>query len=270
MLQAEFLPGKAGRLFVMARVPQQGCPGVLFVPPFAEEMNKTRHLFAQVAALLAERGIGSLWVDLSGTGDSEGEFVHADWEGWIEDLAAAREWSAGQGVQIDRLLGVRLGCALAAQIARRQEWQIRRTAFWQPVGSGARALDQFLRLRVAATLMQKDGKETVAGLRARLKGGESLEVAGYELSPTLGGQLDRIELSSDLTASLGDITWFEIVRSADAGPSMPSSKIIEGGRAQGLSIDLQAICGEPFWSSVEIVQNPELVKQTVHALGAAA
>jgi exosortase A-associated hydrolase 2 len=268
-VQASFVEGRAGRLFALARIPRPGCSAVLFVAPFGEEMNKSRHLFTGVADRLAARGIGAVLVDLFGTGDSEGEFVQATWETWVEDLAAALRWSATLGLRIDRLLGVRLGCALAAQAARQHGWTMQRTVFWQAAGSGSRALDQFLRLRVAASLMQKDGKESIAGLRARLKSGESVEVAGYELGAALASQLDRVELAAELSAHLGCITWFEVVRTAEAELSVPSAKVVEAARARGLSIEPHTVAGEPFWSSVEIVRNDELVRRTADVLEAA-
>jgi exosortase A-associated hydrolase 2 len=268
-LQASFVEGRAGRLFALARVPRPDCSAALFVAPFGEEMNKSRHLFSGVAERLAARGIGAVLVDLFGTGDSEGEFLQATWDTWVDDLAVALRWSATLGLRVDRMLGVRLGCALAACAARRHGWTMQRTVFWQAAGSGNRALDQFLRLRVAASLMHKDGKESIAGLRARLKSGESVEVAGYELGANLADQLDRVDLTAELTTHLGGITWFEIVRAADAGLSVPSAKIVAAARDRGLSIEPHTVAGEPFWSSVEIVRNDELVRRTADALEAA-
>jgi hypothetical protein len=48
------------------------------VPPFAEEMNKSRRMIAEVGRRLEGSGVGMLLVDLFGTGDSEGEFAQAD------------------------------------------------------------------------------------------------------------------------------------------------------------------------------------------------
>jgi exosortase A-associated hydrolase 2 len=243
---------------------------VLIVAPFAEEMNKSRHLFTEVANALVELGVASVVVDLFGTGDSEGEFSAADWNVWKSDLAAAVQWSRTQGVAITSLLAVRLGCALGCEAARDNGWQLERTLLWQPVLSGTRALDQFLRLRVAATMMQKDGKETIAGLRGRLKSGESVEVAGYEVTGRLAEQLDQVDLGKAMSANLGAVRWIEVVRSADAAPPTPAVAAVERARAGGMSVEIHTLPGEPFWSSVEIVRNPALVGDAVRALGTSA
>jgi exosortase A-associated hydrolase 2 len=270
-LSAAFLRGVRGRLLAVLRRPAQpASAGVLIVPPFAEEMNKSRHLFTEVANALADRGVASVLVDLYGTGESEGEFADADWQVWKSDLAAAVDWCGTQNIRITRLLALRLGCALGCEAAREHGWWLDRAVLWQPVLSGSRALDQFLRLRVAATMMQKDGKETTAGLRERLKSGESVEVAGYALSARIAGQLDRIDLPGALSTNLGAVRWVEIVRSATSAPPTPAVKAVEQARLAGMNVELHALEGEPFWSSVEIVRNRALVLDTVQTLGAAA
>lgn len=270
-LSAAFLAGTRGRIFAVLRQPAQtASAGVLIIPPFAEEMNKSRHLFTEVGNALAELGIASVLIDLYGTGESEGEFADGDWDVWKADLAAVVSWCRTQNIPITRLLALRLGCALGCEAARDHGWRLERTVLWQPVLSGSRALDQFLRLRVAATMMQKDGKETTAALRERLKSGESLEVAGYMLTGRLAGQLDRVDLPGVMSANLGAVNWIEIVRSPTSAPPTPAVKAVEQARLAGLNVELQALEGEPFWSSVEIVRNRALVQDAVRTLGAAA
>jgi exosortase A-associated hydrolase 2 len=267
-LQATFLTGERGRILGVLRRPAHAPRGgVLIVPPFAEEMNKSRHLFTEVANQLSALGMATAIVDLFGTGDSEGEFVDADWTVWKSDLVTAVDWCRSQGIAVTSLLAVRLGCSLGCEAVREQGWQLKRTVFWQPVLSGSRALDQFLRLRVAATMMQKDGKESIAGLRGRLRNGEAVEVAGYHVSGRLAEQLDEIDLEKSLSDNLGAVLWIEILRSRDATPPSPTIATINQGRENGMHIDLRTVEGEPFWSSVEIVRNPLLVAETVRALG---
>ena len=119
-------------------------------------------------------------------------------------------------------------------------------------------------------MMQKDGKETIAGLRAKLKSGESVEVAGYDVTGRIVEQLDRVDLGQTLGANLGAVRWVEVVRSADAPPPAAATAAVERARAGGASVELHTVLGEPFWSSVEIVRNPTLVADAVTTLGAAA
>jgi alpha/beta superfamily hydrolase len=69
----------------------------LIIPPFAEELNKSRWILAEVGRELARRGVASILPDLYGTGDSDGEFREACWTRWRKDIAQAAAWSAAQG-----------------------------------------------------------------------------------------------------------------------------------------------------------------------------
>lgn len=153
-IQPCFVDAGDRRIFIQRREPQRArgeC--VLIVPPFAEEMNKSRKMLTEVARGLSARGITTALPDLSGTGDSELNFGAASWRLWKDDLARTADWCRSQGLTIRGLLSVRLGSALAAEVARDLLTDVRRSVMWQPVASGADFLVQFLRLRVAANMM---------------------------------------------------------------------------------------------------------------------
>lgn len=269
-LCARFVAGTRGRIFCLLHKPATPAgSAVLIVPPLAEEMNKSRKMLAQVAQGLAARGRAALIVDLFGTGDSEGEFRDGEWACWKNDLAAAADWSASLGWPVRSMLATRVGCILGGEMARERDLALERTVFWQPMGSASRWLDQFLRLRVAASMVDSATPETVAALRTRLKAGEVVEVAGYDITGKLADALDAAQLAPNLGAQLGEVRWMEIVRSPDAPVPGASTAIIDKARAQGRAVDVETFVGEPFWASTEIVCVPSLVERTVAALGAA-
>jgi exosortase A-associated hydrolase 2 len=269
-LCARFVAGARGRIFGLLHKPAAASgTAVLIVPPLAEEMNKSRKMLAQVAQGLAARGRAALIVDLFGTGDSEGEFRDAQRSCWKSDLAAGADWSASLGWPVRSMLATRVGCILAGEMARERDLALERTVFWQPTGSASRWLDQFLRLRVAASMVDSASPETVAALRARLRAGEVIEVAGYEITSELAAALDGAQLAPNIGAQLGAVRWMEVVRSADAAVPGASTALIDAARAQGRSVDVETFVGEPFWASTEIVCIPSLVERTVESLGAA-
>lgn len=262
-----FLGVDGQRVFTLLRHPRRaGASCALLVAPFGEEMNKSRKMLTDVGIELAKRGIGSVIVDPYGTGDSDGDFSQADWARWRSDLQQAVAWCAQEGLKVDRLLGVRLGCALGAQVALEAIPGIVQTVFWQPVLDGNRFLDQFLRLRVAASMMEQDRKESTADLRARFARGEIVEVAGYGIAPQFAAQLDGVRLPELVGPHLGQIHWIEVVRSEQTPPPAPATKAVEAARAAGMKVTLLPIPGEPFWSSVEIVRIPALIERTVSLL----
>lgn len=269
-LEACFIEGRRGRLFALLRGPaSHAAPVVLVAPPFGDEMNKSRKMVTDLAEGLSARGIATLVVDPYGTGDSEGEFRDADWNGWVEDLHAAVAWAGAGGLRLHGLLGIRLGALLAAAVAAGLPQPVTRTVLWQPLVDGQRFVTQFLRLRVAASLME-DRKETVGVLRERSRAGETLEVAGYELSPALLAQLDALQLDADAAAALGGLTWLEVVRAEGDGLPAASQAAVDSLRPRLARVAAGTAIGEPFWTSTEIVRIPALVGRTVQAFAEAA
>ena len=71
-----FLQGARGRVFAVhfcaAEAPRAH---ILFLPPFGEEMNRSRRHVAEAASAFAAAGWLVAVPDLFGTGDSAGEFV---------------------------------------------------------------------------------------------------------------------------------------------------------------------------------------------------
>ncbi len=261
-----FLDTAAGRLFALFKAPAYAERCVLFVPPFAEEMNKVRRQLSCADRSLSRKGIATLAIDLFGTGDSEGEFVDASWSVWKQNVASAFHWANDFGVPIDTLIANRLGCSLAVEALFDLDYSVRKTIFWQPVVSGRQYMTQFLRLRVASSMMEDDGAETVDGLRARLGEGESLEIAGYETSPQMWADVENSNLLGHLHSRLGEIVVFEIGRPRDGSLSPAGNKILKTAEQRNISVQGIRIPGEPFWTATEIVVNSQLVASTVQSI----
>ena len=95
--EAFFLDMEPGQRFCLFHPPAGTCRGAaLYVPPFGEEMNKSRRMAALQARALAAAGFGVLQLDLYGCGDSSGEFAEARWasngcsRGWTSRSACGR------------------------------------------------------------------------------------------------------------------------------------------------------------------------------------
>jgi len=119
-------------------------------------------------------------------------------------------------------------------------------------------------------LAEQDRKETMAELRARLKNGDSVEVAGYELSGRLASDLEALPRAERLPLQFGDIYWIEIVREAGLPVPAASQQLIDATRAAGGTVSCSVVPGEPFWTTTEIVENSAVVRATVEAFLAKA
>ena len=250
------------RLFALLRSPEGAHRCLLFVPPFGEEMNKCRRQISVTAQRLAERGYATLTFDLRGTGDSSGDLDGSDWDAWKQDVAAAVDAIERNGLELDSIVGLRLGCALAADSLASIGRRVRRSVFWQPVDSGRRFMSQFLRLRTAASMMDEGEKETVEQLRARLARGEPTEVAGYRLPPGLWRSVENVELSPLLSSALGGLAVFEVGRTGASQLSPPARALLNQASENGIEATGKRFSGEPFWSSTEIVVNSDVATET--------
>lgn len=243
---------------------------MLFAPPFGEEMNKSRRQVAATAEHLVAAGYAVVVPDLFGTGDSAGDFSDATWDTWRSNLVSTITWSVEQGLPVQAVIALRLGCVLAAQALKEAEHQVARTAFWQPVESGRQFMTQFLRLRVAASMMQDDAKETVEELKNRLRGGEVIEVAGYALGSDLWRAIEQLELTPSIDRRLGHLASWEIGPGAEGGLSVPGKRLLQSAIQHGLNASAERLQGEPFWSSTEIVVHPDLAQRTAAFISAGA
>jgi exosortase A-associated hydrolase 2 len=268
--QPLFLAGPAGPIFAIFFPPaanQAKRGGLVYVPPFAEEMNQSRRMATLQARRLSAQGVGVLLLDLYGTGDSAGNFEDARWDTWIGDVTAALTWLAEQCPRPHGLWGLRLGGLLALEAARRAPDRVERIVLWQPATRGRRLLDQFLRVRVAAAMGKAGPGESTSDLRKALAAGETLEVAGYALSGSLAEAIDAAELANLAPRTGCRVDWFELV--PQAGSSLPPAavKVAAAWQSEGADLDQYTVVGAPFWAlqvwTDEAVLVPELWEATV-------
>lgn len=243
-----------------ARAPRAA---LLYVHPWAEEMNKSRRMVALQARALAAQGFAVLQVDLHGCGDSSGELVDASWSGWLDDLAAALQWLRQRHDAPLWLWGLRSGALLAAQAAARLD-----TAYglllWQPAASGKALLQQFLRLKAAASLQGGAAKATLDAARAALAAGGSVEVAGYTLGAAVAQGLEAATLA--LPPAVRQVLWLEVTTRQPPALLPASEALVQAWQAAGHAVHAQAVAGPAFWQTQEIEDAPELLAATLAAL----
>jgi exosortase A-associated hydrolase 2 len=266
-----FLPVAGGTRYCLFHAPQGECRDALvYLHPFAEEMNKTRRMAALQARALAARGVGVLQIDLHGCGDSSGEFGDARWESWKADVNAARAWLQQRLGRPAGLWGLRLGALMALDVAAGAQEVPHRLLLWQPVINGAAVMNQFLRLRIAADMVQEGAANGgTKALRAALEQGRSVEIAGYELAPQLAAAIDPLDAS--VLAPRGcRIDWFEVLPAAGRPLPPASSRIAAIWQAQRIDFGVHLVQGEPFWTTPEIAECAALLDATNSLYGETA
>lgn len=266
---AFFLDSARGQRFCLLHSPVDGAPvrgAVLYLHPFAEEMNKSRRMAALMARRLAGAGYVVLQIDLAGCGDSSGDFADADWDDWLQDAQDGIEWLRGLYGCEPILWGLRLGGLLAAEAAVRAG--LSRLLLWQPVLNGEQFLTQFLRLRLAADMLSAGGAAgSTSNLRSQLRSGDALEIAGYMLSPKLALAIDCRKMADLLTADVR-VDWLELLPAADRPISPVIGKLIETWRQSGRQVNLMPLAGAQFWATQEISDVPQLIDASLQLLEA--
>lgn len=261
VLQPLFINGDKGKLFCLYTPPKNNATEVvLFLPAFAEEMNRCRVMVAMQARMLAARGYGCLLLDYYGTGDSAGDFTETSWEQWYSDAISAYDWLIDQGHQHIALWGIRTGALLAAELANENVRRFSRVLLWQPVLDGKTYWTHFFRIRLAKLIEQGTPKETTQQMRQHLQEGNDLEISHYIITPKLFTSLENKKLANYQNISI-PIYWFETSIDSEGNISLVSQKLIDTWQQQAIKVETYAYQGQAFWLLYERQLAPELLEK---------
>lgn len=277
--EAFFLPsghGAADQRFCLYYRAQGGAAKglVLYIHPFAEEMNKSRRMAALQARAMAQAGYAVLQIDLLGCGDSAGDFQDASWQSWVNDVVRGCHWLRSRnntsGAAPDQaplwLWGLRAGCLLAVEAASRLNEPCH-LLFWQPPSAGKPLLQQFLRLKVAGEMLGGHAKGVMEGMRQQLAAGSAVEISGYMLTPALATGLEQAVLVPPACrVPAGRLEWFELSTQEGSPWGLASTKTIEQWQQAGFKVCSHKVRGPAFWQTSEIEDAPALIAATTAAL----
>jgi len=270
--QPLFLENSSRRFFAVEYIANTDVDlkgAVLHLPAFGEEMNKSRAMVAAQARLLAELGYHVLVPDYYGTGDSEGDLSDASWSCWLEDMQFCLRHLQKNFTGPTFLWGLRLGALMAIELASKSDLDVSRLLLWNPVLAGEQYMLQFLRLRLANSMMSSGAKEKVSDLKQLLEQDGVLEVSGYELSKALFTEISARKASQFKLSSIKHIYWAEVT--ATSKPlTIPAQQLIDNWHTQGLSVVTENIVGSQFWATQEISQSQQLIEASTQWLSQTA
>ncbi|MDO8047273.1 hydrolase 2, exosortase A system-associated [Janthinobacterium sp. SUN211] len=257
-----FLPASGGQRYCLLHLPPPGQAargGILYVHPFAEELNKSRHVAAAQARAFAAAGYSVLQIDLFGCGDSSGDFGEARWDIWHNDLHLACAWLAQRVDGPLSVWGLRLGALLALDFASRAPLPLARLLLWQPELDGRRSIDRFLRLRLASHMLAGATQEAPGQARAALAESAPVEVAGYLLAPELAQAIDGVNASTLLPCV--PVYWLDY-RAAEQKDAWSPPLLARQWRKRGAAVHVASFDDGPFWHSGELLACPQLLYAT--------
>ena len=251
---------------------------VLYIHPFAEELNKSRRMAALQARALSAAGFDVLQMDLLGCGDSSGDFGDATWQSWVNDVLRGCAWlrdrSRSEGAHSGNvplwLWGLRAGCLLAAEAASQLDAPCN-FLFWQAPASGKLLLQQFLRLKVAGDALGGQARGVMEKMRQQLDAGLPVEIAGYGLGAGLAQGLEQSRLAPPASQSLAPrLRWLELSTREEIRLGPASEKALLEWRQAGFDVEWQGARGPAFWQTSEIEEAPALIAATLAAIAAPA
>lgn len=239
---------------------------LLYLHPFAEEMNKSRRMAALQARAFAAAGFEVLQIDLLGCGDSAGDFGDASWRSWLDDALLGCRWLQSRPDPAPLWLwGLRAGCLLAVETLQ-QLGLPANLLLEQPPASGKPLLQQFLRLKIAGEMMDGASKGAMAEMRALLSRGDSIEIAGYQLAASLAQGLEGASLQPPSGLAAQRLIWLELSTRADAQWTPVALQAQQRWRDAGWQVDADLVTGPAFWQTTEIEEAPELTDAAARLL----
>lgn len=269
-LRPILLDGSLGPLVAFYRPPADGVTprgDVMLVPAFAEEMNRCRSMVTMQAQALAAMGMGTLVLDMGGTGDSAGEFEQADWDGWRSDLQLGIAWLRQHGNGCNTVWGVRLGALMAAQLAAEDDG-LQQLMLWMPVMAAKAYWTQFLRIRIASEMSRANGVKSTEDLRQQSARGQVVEASGYRVGPALAQRLDQLEVPDGKLLRGRRVAWFEVVATAESPMPRANLKLAEEWSLNGVTVTAEKVVGPQFWQVHERDEAPLLIRASSEAAGA--
>ncbi len=267
-----FFDAEPGTRFSLyhAPAPQVAPRGaILYVHPFAEELNRSRRMASQMARRFAAMGFAVLQIDLFGCGDSCGDFNAARWELWKRDLATARAWLAERSTGPMYLWGLRLGGLLALDYAAGAP--VDGIILWQPFLNGRTCINQFLRQRGAGPdggTCAGEPAPTSSALRAQLVARGVLEIDGYELAAPLAQAIDACDAAA-LAPPGCAVHWFATGIPAPVRLGAAAARLRQRWAASGATLHFTALEGVPFWTG-QCPECPALLEATSAAFALSA
>ena len=255
------ISGRAGALTAVLHRADNARAAALFCHPFAEEKKSSHRSFVDIARALAKEDIASLRFDMTGCGDSAGDFGDADISTWLADIRSAADELAKIYPEVPRvIIGMRLGATLAA--ASSQQLKPDGLALIEPVMNGGSYFSAELR-RTLIKQMMTDGASSSSRkeLTEQLERGEGkIDFDGYTITGALYSELIKLDLAQ-MEIGTGKIFIMQISPTAKVSP--PVQSLADRLSGAGAEAAAEALAMPPVWNRIDAIDNAPLVEPIV-------
>lgn len=239
---------------------------LIILPPFADEMNKSRHIISQFMRQATALEYSCILMDHFGTGDSEGDLDDASLALWQADLTLLVEQLAAEGYQQLSFLAIRFGAVQLLDLLNQPNLAlpVKHVMFWQPIFELKKFWQQFFRVKIAEQMALGE-KLSQKELEQQLANGDVIEIAGYPISPTFYASTyeGNFTLPGVSTGFIPQISWLEVSQMATPGANV--QKYLNQLQ-QSCPINFQLVAEAPFWNTTELASADTLLKVSVRHL----
>lgn len=257
-IELEFIQGTKGRnLLTRWPTADLNAPLLILLPPFAEEQNRLRRVFRQLAVQLQQFG-WEVWLpDHFGTGDSDGEFEHIDFDLWQKDLAQLICQRVADGRRYSLLACRFAALQLIDLMTEHKIPAIDKLVLWQPQLDAKIFWQQQWRQMQASELLIKSDRVPIAD---QLRLGQSIDLAGYQITPDFYQQV--LALTPDLNVLASKpLLWLE--SSVQPTPSVVAKRLWEQLPQNDTPRQLGTVDTPFYWLLQEPVDTSLLIEKTI-------
>lgn len=266
-MESTFITLAEHSIYLRCRLNAKQSPtATLFLSPFAEEMNKSRHLSTQLMNALFQQGQDSFLPDPFGTGDSSADLDSASAALWRQDLLLLIQLLKDRGYQSLNLLASRYGALQLIDLLATEALPlpVNKILLWQPYLQSSTFLQQFFRLKIAEQ-MATGNKTTQKELEHQLSAGEVVEIAGYPITQNFVSSIYALKDVTALPALYQQtpLLWLETSMLPNISPVCEKGM---GLLSQYFAAEFSQLQGPAWWNATELVQSPELIARSVEFL----
>lgn len=276
-LTTGFIPLTQGHNFLLSRPANRAdtaatphsnvsTDALIVLPPFAEEMNKSRHIISQLMSVLAQKQFNCFMLDNFGTGDSEGDLTDATTNLWRDDLASLIEHLAQAGYSTISFVAIRFGALQLFDLLNQVQpaLPVKQVVLWQPVFDSKKLWQQFVRVKIAEA-MASGSKVSQAEIEQQIASGDTVEIAGYPVNGAFYHSLFELQPTFPPALSQSKLHWLEVSKlDTVALPVQKTKAMIE----QHTELHFEQLKAESFWQTQELASADELIAATAKLLGA--
>lgn len=227
---------------VLETPPKKPRAGLVFCPPFGEEMVATYARLSIFSKNLAKQGYAVLRYHPFGTGESGGSFADFTVTGALRDtLEAVNCLRERTGVDKWGFFGLRFGAfsAVQAGLISPPDFVI----FWSPIINLQNYIRELLRTRLTAEMVHLHKEQvriTTRDMVEEFEAERSVDILGYEFSPKLYREMNAGTWPTTPVST--KMLWLSRATEKRQLVSLPDSWTNPGGK-----VDFQTHPEFPFW-----------------------